>query len=178
MNTRGAEAARVATFLGSHVLYRCDLQHSSSVTIHLGVLAELVTDDWHLFGIAARVSLEPSELAALAPAWRDRLIRPFDYLQPEFERAWEQAKPGECIDFLAADYSGSLLIQPPAVLSPPAAAPTAPERIDLRGGIVTSIDKEAARYLNRPPAMTVNGPVRVPPHLGVRGDRSSEAALA
>ena len=163
-------------FLSSHILYRCDLQQASSVTIHLGVLAEAVSSEWHLFGMAVRVHLEPSELDAIAPVWRSRLQRPFDYFEAEFDRAWKSAKPGSCIDLLAADYGSSLLVQPPGVMELPPALARAPtsDTAELRGQVLTSIDSEAGRFLTEPPAVTVRGPAW--PRASGGGSRSSATA--
>jgi hypothetical protein len=169
-------------FLGSHILLRCDLRHTSAVTIHLGVLAELVTAEWHLFGIAARVSLEKSEIDVLPAVWRERLARPFDYFMPAFERAWKTAKAGECIDLLVSEYGGSLLIQPPSVLP----VPPLPERVreadrvgslNLRGSVLTSIDREANNFLIEPPAVTLHGPAHIYGQTGARSSAGPPMAI-
>ncbi len=170
--------------LGSHILYRCDLRQAPSVTIHLGVLAELVTEKWHLLGLAARVSLDKSEVEVLASTWRERLARPFDYFFPAVERAWNTAKAGECIDLLVAEFGGSLFVQPPSILELPVlpqqtseAAGTGKE--ELRGEVFRSIDKEANIFLSpqHQPAVTLRGPAPIHGHSGRRSSARSSAAL-
>lgn len=146
-----------ARCLRSHILYRCDLQRSDSVNIHLGVLIELVGPDWHSLGVAVRTGLAPSESDALALAWRDRLSDPFKFFEPYFENAWKRAPTGECIDWLAAEFGSSLLVEPASELPR--------QRVIHQDGCATEeyvrthvfsmLDSEAKLFLKRPPAVLI-----------------------
>jgi|SRR5665213_2741617 len=143
--------------LQSHILYRCDLQHSNSVNIHLGVLIEFIGADWNVLGMAVRTDLSEAEIAAVAPAWRTRLACPFKYFEPEIERAWRDAESGKCIELLASEYSASLLIEPPllnehCLLRQP---PDVETEQAIRIEVLELLDTEGRRFLNSAPALKI-----------------------
>jgi hypothetical protein len=135
----------------SHIIYRCDLQRSASANIHLGILIELAGSDWHSLGVAMRTELSSPEIAALAPAWRDRLSCPFKYFEVEFERAWHQAPCGYCIDLLASEYGASLLVEPPSHLQHQRVVQAGDCETEeaVRLHVFRMLDAEAKRFLNQ-----------------------------
>jgi hypothetical protein len=97
----------------ARVVYFTDVTRADAPIIPLGAFSELVLPHGHALALKARSSLKEEELAKVAGLIRERLKNPFDMLRQEFDLAWEQAKPGYAIAYLAQRNASALSILAP-----------------------------------------------------------------
>ncbi len=102
------------TFRVARIVYFTDLSRRDARVIPLGSLSEVLLPHVHGLALKARAVLLPQELESVSPLIRDRLSNPFAFLRDEFDLAWETARPGAAIEFLAGRHASSLSVLAPA----------------------------------------------------------------
>ena len=99
----------------SRISYFCDLRRNTGLVIPLGVIAEITLGPVHVFGLIARTGLLETELLAVGRSFRHKLEEPFDFLEIEFDWAWENTDPGEALPSLVRRHTDSLFFAPPII---------------------------------------------------------------
>lgn len=107
------------SFRLSRIVYIEDLQLADARAIPLGAIAEIVLPAARGLAMTARSHLDNGDLREIGPLMRERLAKPFDYLEPEFLRAWSEAPKGGALDLLLSENSSSLSMLEPRRLEIP-----------------------------------------------------------
>jgi hypothetical protein len=97
----------------SRITYICDLQRASSLTIPLGVMAEMTLGSVRVLGLIARTRLADDEASAIGQLARHKLLTPFDFLKDDFDWAWANTQAGRALAALAGKYTDSLFFSTP-----------------------------------------------------------------
>ena len=103
----------------SSIGFYCDLGNPGGLVISLGVMAEIVVPSIRGLGLSARTELLPEEIRAAGELGAKLVCRPFEFLSREFEDAWENAAPGEALQYLSQRHKYSLHFSVPSPLQVP-----------------------------------------------------------
>jgi hypothetical protein len=103
----------------SRITYHCDLQRTVGSIIPLGVIAELSVGPVRVLGLITRKTLDDKDLSPVGGMVRDKLAKPFEFLKPDFDWAWEKIEvekieAGRVLNLLAARYAESIFFTPPS----------------------------------------------------------------
>ncbi len=99
----------------TRISYFCDLRRNSGLVIPLGVIAEITLGQVHVLGLIARTELRENEISAVGRSIRHKLEEPFDFLETEFDWAWENTAPGEALPTLVRRHTDSLFFAAPRI---------------------------------------------------------------
>jgi hypothetical protein len=150
----------------SAIRFNCAPGYPNRLVVALGAMVEASPPGLRGLGLIARSSLTDFELDQIGELGRRMIANPFDYLNAEFEEAWNGAPPGGAIDFLRERHSHSLSFDEPV-------ASTLPKRLfqdgaavkaSVRAFIVAKLDAEALLLT----------PISDHPPVEVAHDRSTE----
>jgi hypothetical protein len=92
----------------ARIAFHANVGSKFEALIPLGVIAEIHLSDVYGLGLIARTSLTSEEESVIAPLLLEKLRSPFDFLNGDFEWAWNNSQPGCCLIELANRHKGSL----------------------------------------------------------------------